>query len=211
MSMLPAVLFVAGTGMTLVSQYQETQAQVAAARYNAAVARMQAEQYARAGAFAQEEYRRAGEYREKQLRETGRLEEYRLRRRKKALLGKQRALYAKAGVLIEGSPLEVMADTASQFEFDIALSRYRTERDIALSRYETRKAIALSKYETETAVRRYGYEAKYKNWLAGQYKRMGYAKMGQTLLTAGYTGYEKFRTPKTTKLPYVPGKGYGPV
>ena len=40
-------------------------------------------------------------------------------REKARMLSRQRALYAKSGVTFEGSPLEVMADTAANYEMDI--------------------------------------------------------------------------------------------
>ena len=49
-------------------------------------------------------------------------EKQKTEREKRQMLSRQRALYAKSGVVIsEGSPLEVMADTATQFEMDIRL------------------------------------------------------------------------------------------
>ncbi len=192
--MLPVILFAAGTAMQVVGQYQETKAKMATTDYNAAIARSQADQY-----------RKVGEFERARIAEAGAFEAEKLRRQKKRMTGTQRALYAKSGVLIAGSPLEVMADTASQYELDIAVSRYGTASDIALS-----------KYKTEVATRRYGYEARYQNWLSGEYKRAGYVEMAGTLLTgaaAAYGSYGAFKTPTATpptglkKLGLMPGVG----
>jgi hypothetical protein len=49
-------------------------------------------------------------------------------REKAQMLSRQRALYAKSGVVIsEGSPLEVQADTATQYEMDIRRKRQQAK------------------------------------------------------------------------------------
>lgn len=49
-------------------------------------------------------------------------------RAKSRMLSRQKALYAKSGVLLsEGSPLEVMADTAAQYEMDIRMQRQKAK------------------------------------------------------------------------------------
>jgi len=170
MAFLPILLTVAGTAMTMVGQYQQSQAQAQTAEHNAAVAKSQADQYRKVGIFEQE-----------QIAAAGKLEEAKLRRQKRRMTGTQRAAYAASGVSLEGSPLEVMADTASQFELDIAVNKYGTKRDIAIS-----------KYKTGVAVRRYGYEAGYQNYLSGEYKKAGYTEIGSTLLTSGLSIKSKY-------------------
>jgi len=61
----------------------------------------------------------------------GRFEKYKLRKAQEAMTSKQRALYAKAGVSLEGSPLNVIADTYAQYEMDIAVNKYNTESKVA--------------------------------------------------------------------------------
>ncbi|MCM8784562.1 MAG: hypothetical protein NC818_07375 [Candidatus Omnitrophica bacterium] len=134
-------LIVAGAGMEIASQYQQARAYQEQAEYNARVAELQAQQVERAQ----------------------KLEEYRLNRAKEALLGKQRALYAKAGVSLEGSPLEVLADTEAQYQLDLSVSRYNAD----------------------VQKRRLGYEAGYQRYAGKQYMRAGYLGMGTTLLTTG--------------------------
>jgi len=125
----------------LAGQYQQAQAQRQTAKYNARVAEMQAEA----------------------IRRQGKLQQYRLKRAKRRMLGKQRALYAKAGLSLEGTPLEVLADTAAQYDLDLATSRYNTE----------------------VGARSSLYEADYQRYAGKQAYRAGLLGMGETLLTAG--------------------------
>jgi len=67
------------------------------------------------------------EYQAGVSRETAAYEEKRLRRGAERFKGKQRALYAKAGVTFEGSPLLVLADTAAEAEMDALAIRYGGE------------------------------------------------------------------------------------
>jgi len=142
MSWLPTALMVVGTTMSAVSTYQQAKAASDAAKYNAELARQQAET----------------------IEKVGELEKEKLERRKRQILGQQRAAYAQAGVRVgSGSPLEVMADTAAQIELDIAAQEYNTR--IGISRARTKAEI--------------------QEMYAKQYKRAGLLGAGSTLLT-GY-------------------------
>lgn len=103
-------LFALSIGMQAVGTVLQTRAQMQAAAFNAALARQQAEQ-------------------EEGAKE---IELYRLERQRRRMLGEQRALYAKAGIQIEGTPLEVLADTEAQFELEKRLIGY--ERQIKKQR-----------------------------------------------------------------------------
>ncbi len=50
-----------------------------------------------------------------------------LQKRKKRLISAQKAGYSKSGVRLEGSPIEVMIDSAAQYETDILISKYNTK------------------------------------------------------------------------------------
>jgi hypothetical protein len=54
-----------------------------------------------------------------------------IRARKRRMRGIQTALYMKAGVRIEGTPLEVLADTAVMFEQDLAMVDYNKRLALA--------------------------------------------------------------------------------
>lgn len=71
-----------------------------------------------------------------------------LRREKRRVGGAQVARYLKAGVKLEGTPLEVMADTAAQFEEDLAITDYN--KRVAISRL--RAGIAVKEIEAKEAM-----------------------------------------------------------
>lgn len=142
-------LFVLSTGMQALGSLLQTRAQMQAAEFNAALARQRAEQEERAKE----------------------IDLYQLKRRKRRLLGKQRALYAKAGLDIEGTPLEVLADTEAQFELDKRLAEYNRE---------------IAKRQAET-------ESSFYKFRRRQLATLGLADVGSTLLTGAleYPLYKK--------------------
>jgi hypothetical protein len=79
------------------------------------------------------------------------------------LIGKQRALYSKSGVTMEGSPLDVLQETAAQGEMDALM----IERG----------------YAQQGAA--YTSQAQLARMRAAGYKRQGYWGAGRTLLTSG--------------------------
>lgn len=85
-----------GVAMSAASSIQQGKQQKAMSEYNAAVARQEAEAIKEATAY----------------------EELRQKEQAKKLRGRQLALYGKSGVLMEGTPLEVMEETAAQAELD---------------------------------------------------------------------------------------------
>jgi len=95
----------ASTAVKAYGQYKSAKDQEAAARYNKMVSEQMAEMIDQSSA----------------------LTEYQGRRQKDKFLGSQRALYARSGVSSEGSPLEVMADSAGQLELDIAVRKYNSQ------------------------------------------------------------------------------------
>ena len=162
------VLVAVGVGLQIVGQIKEGQMKSAAEKYNAAVAYSQAEVYRQTGKFESEA-----------LAERGRYEQQRIAREKGKTLSAQRAAYGASGVRIfEGSPLEVQADTAAQYELDIAADKY----NVALGLERIR-------YETDVGVSRSVSEAKYRRRLAKSYRTQSYLRAGSTLLTgAGMMG-----------------------
>ena len=59
-----------------------------------------------------------------------------INRRKAKFLSSQKTLYAKAGVKMEGSPMEVMIDTATQFELDKISENYTSQVQMAALKSE---------------------------------------------------------------------------
>ena len=88
---------VVGTGISIYGQQQQAKAAKATAEFNAKVDEIQAEST---------ENERAENVK-------------RLRQRNRRLMGTQRARLAKAGVIDEGSPLDLMAETAGELELGI--------------------------------------------------------------------------------------------
>ena len=94
---------------------------------------------------------------------------YKLKRKQEPLTSTQQALYAKCGVRLEGSPLEVIADSYAQYELDIAITKYNTEA-------------LVSRYKSAAFASRFG----------------GFIKAGTTLLSASGDLFPKTTTTTTT-------------
>ena len=154
------VMQVGGTIMSALSKSREGDTLAAASRANAHVSAMKAEQARQAGAY----------------------EVKKLQRTKRQTEGLQRARYAKSGVLInDGSPLEVMADTAAQFEMDIRAMTYNTQIEAM----------------------RYDYESDYQKGLASRYKTAGKIGAATTLLS----GFSKVNWGGMSSTPATDGTG----
>jgi len=163
MSTALVFLTMAGTAMDAAGKIQQAQSQAAAQLYNAKIAETQARTYQQVGAFEQAT-----------LGAKGKAEEEKLTRAKKKTLSEQKAAYAQAGVRFEGTPIEVMADTAAEYEMDIATTRYNTQLGIAQSQYATALGTAQSLSE-----------AQYLKESAKRTKTSGYWGAGRSLLTGG--------------------------
>ena len=142
-----------GSGVGAISSIRQGSAQAAAlksqaagARYNQQVAEMNAQSVERARDY------------QTQLQ----------REKNQRLLGAQKVGYGKGGVTMEGTPLEVMADTASDQEKDIIAQRYNY--DIQSWRYRSQAG-------------QYGFEADRSTSMATGATTAGYFGAGTTLLT----------------------------
>jgi len=107
----------AGTVVSAAGAIQSSQAQAAAIEYRGEMTRRQAE-------YAEE----------------------RQRERTKSLLSSQRTGYAKAGVSIEGTPLEVMTQTAEDAELDALAIRYGGQTAQQSARFEAGSVRTAGKY-----------------------------------------------------------------
>jgi hypothetical protein len=143
---------VVGTGLSVMGQISQANAAEAAAEANAKTAQQEA-------AWRREAYKEEG---------------YKLSREKNAMLQEQKSMYGAAGIDIStGSPLDVMAQTAAEYERDIGM-------------YGIAANQAMVKGENEASIYRYmGKRAKTAGWLGA----------GSTLLSglgksyATYKGY----------------------
>jgi hypothetical protein len=104
-------------------QYSESKSQMEAAQYNAQVAAWQAQMVKQSAEFAMA----------------------RIQRRKARFMSAQAASYAKAGVKMEGSPIEVMADTATEFELDKLAENYNAQVQISALASESQAFTAQAK------------------------------------------------------------------
>jgi len=168
MSALPMVLMgvgtavqVAGTAVQVAGQLQKGQAEADTAKYNSRVAQLQATQVRRASEF----------------------EIQKLKREKSQHLARQRVVTAKSGLELSGSPLEVLIDSATQFELDIAAERYNTMSQISNLQFES----------------------DYQKRLAKAAKTSSYLAAGGTLLTglAGMYGMKSVKTPTPSTSTYT--------
>lgn len=118
---------VVSTGFQMFTAYQEGQQQAALAEYNAEVMKQQA----------------------RQEEEAAKIEALRMQKEKDRFLATQRAAYSASGFTLEGSPMEVMANTAGQFEYDIALNTYNRQLKV----WQARSQAGLYGYQASAAKR----------------------------------------------------------
>lgn len=101
------------------------------------------------GAFGQlmmgEEMSDAYQYNAQLALEQGKLREEDIDTAEEATLGTQHAMYAKAGVTMSGSPLDVALNTATGFEMDKQIVRYNTESRANMDNYQAKVAQSQSK------------------------------------------------------------------
>jgi hypothetical protein len=137
-----------GTGITAAGQLQSSKAEADALEANAAISQNEAEQVSQAT-------------KEKTLQ---------ISRERNRMLGAQNAAYGASGLALVGSPLEVMAQTASEYERDILMTGYTGEIG------RTQKVNEAGIYD----------------WSAQQKRKTGRIAAGSTLLTGfGKMGYSK--------------------
>ena len=162
---MAVALLVAGTALATIGALREGQQMATAEKYSARVAEAQAGAVRTSAAFESETLKKQSE-----------IEQAQIRRAKQKATSTQRALYAKAGVrLEEGSPLEVMADTAAQYELDLAANRYNLATGLETIRYGS-----------ETQQAQLSAEAEYRRRLAKSYRTTSYLQAGSTLLTSAF-------------------------
>ena len=109
------------------------------------------------------------------VRKKADLGEFKARKRLKAFSSEQRALFAKSGVTLSGSPLDVIQDSAANAEFDIAIDRFNLE----------------------TQARGFESEAEQRRVLGKQARRRSKLRAGITLLTSVASAGQKFAPAST--------------
>ena len=89
----------------------------------------------------------------------GAYEVAKLAEREESLNSTQRAMYAKAGVAMSGSPLEVMIKSRSDFEMDKAAAKYNSESKANMLRYEGKQAKTAGMFNAGNALLQGGIRA----------------------------------------------------
>lgn len=62
--------------------------------------------------------------------------------------GTQKAMYAKAGVTMSGSPLDVMLKTATNFELDKQVANYNAQSKVAMDNYKASQAKKQAEFDS---------------------------------------------------------------
>ena len=88
----------------------------------------------------------ADEYNAQLALEQGEMDVFQIEKEEAGLTSTQKAAYAKAGVTLSGSPLEVMLQSATNFEMDKATAKYNAESKANMLRYEGKVAKASGKF-----------------------------------------------------------------
>lgn len=102
---LALLAFTASTALKAYGEHKSYKDQSSASSFNAGLSELQA----------------------RLIEQSSFLDQYRMGRQKKQFTSMQRAQYARSGVTSEGSPLEVMADSASQLELDKQIAKYNAD------------------------------------------------------------------------------------
>lgn len=145
----------AGTGIKAFGEWQSGGQSRKAYEYNAGL-----DEYgAKVAAQQKDIARAAGEDTKYQL-----AEEY------GQIKGLQRTGYSKAGVTFEGTPTQVMRDSAKAYEYDILKADYNTR---------------LAEYNADAQSTYYGTSAQYKRWLGAEEEKSSRLKAVGTILQGG--------------------------
>jgi hypothetical protein len=192
MGMALPVIGIIGTAVSVVSSLFQGQAQSQAAKAQAAGYRAQSQ--------ASEYNAQVARQNAQQIIEAGAVEEQKQRDKAKRLLGTQQALYGKSGVTNEGTPLEVMADTAAQQELDALTLRHNYW---VQSQRQTSEA-----GQYDFMANRSMMMSDFSNKQAGYASTAGIMKAGTSLLTGlGQVGTGGFKIPTSTSNWDWPGYG----
>ncbi|GIW60585.1 MAG: hypothetical protein KatS3mg087_1651 [Patescibacteria group bacterium] len=108
----PATLLAIGTAMSAASTVMSTISSVREQRFNAALQEAQARMF----------------------EQRAKIEKQQVDREKRRLLGRQRALFLKSGVLLEGTPLELLAETEAEFELEKQTREFNLATQASLAR-----------------------------------------------------------------------------
>ncbi len=200
MGALTTALMVAGTAMSAVGQIQQGYAASAAAESNASLLEMQG----RESQITAEYNAAVSRANAEAIRTSADLDIVRQRAAQKTFRGAQAAKYAGAGVKLEGSPLDVLIDTAAQFELDILITDFNAKTAISQQEFAAQQSLRAGR----SAVLLAGMQAAQQRTKAKYYKRAGWIGAGSTLFETAAGFYQP-----SSKLTYanISGRGRVPV
>jgi len=166
----------ASTGLQVAGQLQQGQRTQEAQDYNAAIAGQESQAFKQQIPIIEHE--------QKLLKERAELDKLQLIRKKSLLRGEQVARYGKAGVTLSGSAMEVIIDSAAQFELDLMLTDYNLKQDIY--------SFELEKWGANVNAAKADSQAEYDRAIGRQARSESYFKAGRTMLTSAVDWYEKY-------------------
>ena len=137
------------------------------------------------------------------IRTSADLDIVRQRAAQKTFRGAQAAKYAGAGVKLEGSPLDVLIDTAAQFELDILITDFNAKTAVSQQEFAAQQSLRAGR----SAVLLAGTQAAQQRTEASYYKRAGWMSAGSTIFQTA-AGFYK---PSSKYYATVSGKGRIPV
>lgn len=171
MSSYGMVANLAGTGLQIYSQIVAARQAARIADHNAQVAEANAQAQANAAEIEAQQQLRLAELDRQDIllsEQAALYREARQREQGARILGASRAIIASSGLMLEGSPLAVLEETARQQEMDVLVGQYQAR----LQARAARESATMHEYAAEVA--RYG---------GGERLRVGRAQAG--LLRAG--------------------------
>ena len=130
---IPFILLAAGTAVSVYSATEQAKASEKAGKYNQKVAENNAQAASQQAQFEAEQVRRKNRY----------------------ILGRQKAVTAKAGILDSGSAFDVFMDSAAQGELDVLATLYTGQ---VQSNYQRSRG-TIARMEGDSAAQGYRYQA----------------------------------------------------
>ena len=223
MAAIAAIAAVTAAGITAYGQQQQADNSKKIAEYNAAIQRQQAEINAALAGRQNEINQRALELQSQQaevikqqagqVEQTANEQQRRARLEQQRMIAAQRAAYAKAGVMTEGSPIAVLAETAGIFELqnqDVAyeadLRSRALQREAELTKFglQTDQYVLEMQSKAAEAARKIGLDEAKLTQLQGRaaaegYKTQSYATLLSGVSQAASTGMTAYGSGSKTK------------
>jgi len=182
MGALSTGLLIAGTAMSAIGQIQQGNAAASAAKANASLTELQGRE-----ASITSEYNAAvSRANAEAIRTSADFDIARQRVAKETLRGAQVTRYAAGGVKLEGSPLDVLIDSAAQAELDIMITDFNAKT--AQSQQEF--AAQQSERAGRSAVLLATAQAKQQRSQASYYQRAGYIGAGSKIFETAADFYK---------------------